>query len=120
MKDPKSGYLKYGNDPAKHQYFSAKDGILFSMKANIHPKTHQATVTCACGNTFTTESTLESIHVEICSACHPFFTGKQKFIDTAGRVERFKERLTKVKLDKLTTQTPVVATAETTETPAEA
>ena len=59
------------------------------MKEKIHPKWFEATVVCACGNKFTTGSTLEKLHVEICSACHPFFTGKQKFVDTEGRVEKF-------------------------------
>jgi len=62
------------------------------MKEGIHPEYKTAVVTCACGNTFTTRSTLESIHVEICSACHPFFTGRQKLVDTAGRVERFRRK----------------------------
>jgi len=60
------------------------------MKKDIHPKYHsQAKVVCACGNTFTTGSTLPEIHTEICSNCHPFYTGKQNLVDTAGRVERF-------------------------------
>lgn len=59
------------------------------MKQGIHPEYKIATVTCACGNTFTTRSLKEEIHVEICSKCHPFFTGKQKIVDTGGRVERF-------------------------------
>ena len=59
------------------------------MKEKIHPKWFEATVVCACGNTFKTGSTAEKLHVEICSACHPFFTGKQKFVDTEGRVEKF-------------------------------
>ncbi len=62
------------------------------MKQGIHPEYKEAVVTCACGNTFTTMSTLESIHVEICSRCHPFFTGRQKLVDTAGRVERFRRK----------------------------
>jgi large subunit ribosomal protein L31 len=62
------------------------------MKADIHPRYVQATVHCACGNTFQTRSTQPDIHVEICSACHPYFTGKQKLVDTAGRVERFRQR----------------------------
>ena len=62
------------------------------MKANIHPKYEEARVTCACGETWTTRSTKKDIHVEICSNCHPFFTGKQKLIDTAGRVERFQKK----------------------------
>jgi large subunit ribosomal protein L31 len=62
------------------------------MKEGIHPEYKTAVVTCACGNTFTTRSTLESIHVEICSRCHPFFTGRQKLVDTAGRVERFRRK----------------------------
>ncbi len=62
------------------------------MKPDIHPKYHRATVSCACGETFETGSTSESLKVEICSKCHPFFTGKQKFVDTGGRVERFKRK----------------------------
>lgn len=61
-----------------------------AMKTGIHPTyTHQAVVTCACGNTFTTGSTLEELKVEVCSNCHPFYTGKQNLVDTAGRVDRF-------------------------------
>jgi len=62
------------------------------MKAKIHPKYHVAKVTCACGNTWFVGSTKEKVNVEICSACHPFFTGKQKLMDTAGRVEKFKRK----------------------------
>lgn len=62
------------------------------MKQGIHPDYKQATVKCACGETFTTGSVREDIRVEICSKCHPFFTGKQKLVDTGGRVDRFKKR----------------------------
>ena len=62
------------------------------MKEGIHPKYQKATVKCACGNTFETGSTKGDIRVEICSNCHPFFTGKQKLVDTGGRVDRFKKR----------------------------
>jgi large subunit ribosomal protein L31 len=62
------------------------------MKQGIHPEYVPATVRCSCGNTFTTRSTKPEIHVEICSACHPFYTGKQKLVDTGGRVERFQRR----------------------------
>lgn len=62
------------------------------MRAAIHPEYKKATVTCACGNTFETGSTKENLRVEICSACHPFFTGKQKFVDAGGRVDRFKKK----------------------------
>jgi large subunit ribosomal protein L31 len=62
------------------------------MKDKIHPKYFQANVVCSCGNTFTTGSTRENLKVELCSKCHPFFTGEQKIVDTAGRVERFKRR----------------------------
>ena len=65
------------------------------MKKDIHPEYHKAKVHCACGAEFETGSTLEEINVEICSQCHPFFTGKQKLIDTAGRVERFKNKYAK-------------------------
>lgn len=59
------------------------------MKKKIHPKYVDCVVTCGCGNSFETRSTREKINVEICSDCHPFYTGKQKFVDTAGRVEKF-------------------------------
>jgi large subunit ribosomal protein L31 len=62
------------------------------MKKEIHPEYHEVMVTCACGNTFPTRSTRKEMRVEICSACHPFFTGKQKLVDSAGRVERFNTR----------------------------
>ena len=62
------------------------------MKNGIHPKYGPCKVTCACGNTFVTSSTRAEIHADICSACHPFFTGKQKFVDTLGRVERFQKK----------------------------
>ncbi len=62
------------------------------MKSGIHPKYQEVTITCACGAKYPTRSTRKSIAVEICSNCHPFFTGKQKLIDTAGRVERFRRK----------------------------
>jgi large subunit ribosomal protein L31 len=65
------------------------------MKTGIHPEYVECTVTCACGNSFVTHSTRNSIKLEICSNCHPFFTGRQKFVDTAGRVERFQKRFAK-------------------------
>ena len=67
------------------------------MKAATHPAYDETRVQCACGNSFATRSTHKGdIHVEICSACHPFFTGKQKLMDTAGRVERFRRKYAKV------------------------
>ena len=62
------------------------------MKPEIHPTLHRVTAVCACGNTFETHSTKDEMSLEICSECHPFFTGKQKLIDSAGRVERFERR----------------------------
>ena len=62
------------------------------MKAKIHPKYVEATVRCACGNTFQVDSTKETLRVDVCSKCHPFFTGEQRIVDTAGRVERFRRR----------------------------
>ena len=65
------------------------------MKKGIHPKYEESTIVCACGNTVHTRSTKKNIHVEICSKCHPFYTGKQKLVDSAGRVERFQKRYAK-------------------------
>ena len=82
------------------------------MKPGIHPDYKNATVTCVCGNTFVTRSTTGNLHVEICSACHPFYTGKQKLVDSAGRVERFNRKYGK--------KTVASAPAEAAPTPAEA
>jgi large subunit ribosomal protein L31 len=66
------------------------------MKPKIHPNYKEINVICSCGNTFKTQSTLgRELHVEVCSACHPFYTGKQKILDTAGRVEKFRQRYSK-------------------------
>jgi large subunit ribosomal protein L31 len=70
------------------------------MKAEIHPKYQQVQVHCACGETFTTGSTRKELRVEICSKCHPFFTGKQKLVDSAGRIDRFKTRYAKKEVPK--------------------
>jgi large subunit ribosomal protein L31 len=71
------------------------------MKPGIHPEYKKATVSCVCGNTFETRSTIGDLKLEICSNCHPFFTGRQKLVDSAGRVERYKQRYAK--------KTPVTA-----------
>jgi large subunit ribosomal protein L31 len=63
-----------------------------SMKAGVHPAYKLTTVTCACGNTFETGSTVENLRVDVCSECHPFFTGKQKMVNAGGRVDRFKKK----------------------------
>lgn len=69
-----------------------------NMKTEIHPKYNtEAKVTCSCGNSFSVGSTIDKIEVEVCSACHPFYTGTEKVIDTAGRVEKFKARMAKAK-----------------------
>ena len=65
------------------------------MKKDLHPEFHEIEVSCACGNSFKTRSTKADMRVEICSSCHPFFTGKQKLVDSAGRVERFQKRYQK-------------------------
>ena len=64
------------------------------MNPDIHPKYHDITVTCSCGNTFQTRSTLhsEQLHLDVCSSCHPFYTGQQKIVDTAGRVDKFRRK----------------------------
>jgi large subunit ribosomal protein L31 len=70
------------------------------MKAGIHPEYKEVEVVCACGTSFRTRSTSPKIHVEICSNCHPFYTGTQKLMDTAGRVERFRQRYGNTKYGK--------------------
>jgi large subunit ribosomal protein L31 len=68
------------------------------MKTKIHPSYAEAHVRCTCGNEFTTRATRDELHVEVCSNCHPFYTGKQKLMDTGGRVERFQRRMAKGRL----------------------
>jgi large subunit ribosomal protein L31 len=70
--------------------------VELDMKQGIHPEYTETTVICACGNRFETMSTVEEVHIEICSVCHPFYTGKQRLVDTAGRVDRFKKKYEKV------------------------
>ena len=65
------------------------------MKTDIHPEYTETPVTCSCGNTFTTRSTADQIRVELCNECHPFYTGRQKLVDSGGRVERYKQRMAK-------------------------
>jgi large subunit ribosomal protein L31 len=77
-----------------HNRFEASGGTT-SMKANIHPKYQETKIRCACGNVIETGSTKDNITIEICSNCHPFFTGKQKLVDTAGRIERFRKKYQK-------------------------
>ena len=76
------------------------------MKDKIHPRYKETTIVCACGEVIQTRSTKENIHVEICSKCHPFFTGKQKLIDSAGRVEKFAKRTALKKQVKAKPATP--------------
>ena len=70
------------------------------MKADIHPKYHDCQVTCGCGNTFQTRATVKELRIEICSNCHPFYSGKQKFVDSAGRVDRFVKKYGKTAAKK--------------------
>ena len=67
------------------------------MKQGIHPEYTETTVTCSCGNTFVTRSVKSDLHVELCNMCHPFYTGKQKLVDTGGRVERFQKKYANVR-----------------------
>ena len=89
------------------------------MKKDIHPKSYKVTIRCACGNSFETTSTTQRIDTDICSACHPFFTGTQKFVDTAGRIEKFQRRYasktkTTAKKAKTTPKTKTIAKKTTT------
>lgn len=88
------------------------------MKTDIHPEYVEAQVVCTCGNTFTTRSTESKISVEICSQCHPFYTGKQKLMDTGGRVERFRRRAAAAQAKAAAKPQAAPAAAET-EAPAE-
>ena len=86
------------------------------MKTDIHPKYGDIQVTCSCGNTFTTRSTVvKPLHVEVCSACHPFYTGKQKVMDTAGRIDKFRQRCA---AKPPTAQVPAAAVAPAAKAPA--
>jgi large subunit ribosomal protein L31 len=90
------------------------------MKKDIHPEYKKTIVTCGCGNTFETKSTTDAINVEICSACHPFYTGKQKLVDTAGRVDKFRMRMEAAANIKAGTKEKKARVAkEVEETPAE-
>jgi large subunit ribosomal protein L31 len=94
--------LAQGNDPRRYPWLSSDAMRLEEeMKKEIHPKYGKTTITCACGNVIETRSTKENIRVEICSKCHPFFTGKQKLVDSAGRVERFQRKFGKDYLEKV-------------------
>jgi large subunit ribosomal protein L31 len=91
------------------------------MKPEIHPKYYETKIHCACGNEIPTRSTVKDLHVEICSACHPFFTGKQKLIDTAGRVEKYRRKYGMAPAAEGTTTAPTAtATATATATQAKA
>ena len=84
------------------------------MKPGIHPKYHEVEARCACGNTFKTRSTKQELHLEICNQCHPFFTGRQKLIDTEGRVERFTKRFGAQSVEGRKAQTKANKAAKTT------
>jgi large subunit ribosomal protein L31 len=84
-----------GLGPAEDRRLAGFQALIVAevtMKSGIHPKYELTTITCACGNVIETRSTVKNIQVEICSSCHPFFTGKQKLVDTAGRIERFNKK----------------------------
>ena len=84
-----STYIKYGS------FYHDRERGEMKMKQGIHPNYVDCTITCACGNVIHTRDTKPEIRVEVCSKCHPFYTGKQKLVDTGGRVERFKRRFAK-------------------------
>jgi large subunit ribosomal protein L31 len=92
------------------------------MKADIHPEYMETRVTCSCGNTFVTRSVKTELHVELCNQCHPFYTGKQKLVDTGGRVERFQKKYAgrtpkTVQPETAAAQQPETAAAQQPETP---
>jgi large subunit ribosomal protein L31 len=81
-----------GSETARYLCFLTETEEEEPVKTGIHPEYGEALVTCACGETWRTRSTKREIHLEICSSCHPYFTGKQKYVDSAGRVERFQKK----------------------------
>ncbi len=85
------------------------------MKAEIHPEYGESVITCACGNSWTTRSTKPEIHLDVCSSCHPFFTGEQRIVDTAGRVERFRRRYANAQQKQPESTDEVAAPVETAE-----
>jgi large subunit ribosomal protein L31 len=90
------------------------------MKEKIHPQLHEVMVHCACGNEFTTRSTKKELRVEVCAACHPYFTGKQKLMDTAGRVEKFNRKWAKKEVAPAAPAAPAEAAEAAPAAPAEA
>lgn len=90
------------------------------MKPNIHPQYVACTIKCSCGSTFVTRATVPEIHLDICSKCHPFYTGKQKLLDTEGRVERFRQKYGKMTARKRTTKKATAAAAPAPPAPAPA
>ncbi len=88
------------------------------MKTDIHPEYMETHVTCSCGNTFTTRSTKPELHVELCNKCHPFYTGKQKLVDTGGRVERFQKKYAQTRAKAEAAAAERASRAETPEAPA--
>lgn len=87
------------------------------MKDKIHPQYQEVKVTCACGNTFVTRSTKKELKVEICSKCHPFFSGKQKYVDTAGRIEKFQRKYTKKKKAESKVEAETASVGSSTDIP---
>lgn len=85
------------------------------MKTGLHPRLFDTAVTCTCGNSFTTRATVERLQLDICSNCHPFFTGTQKLVDTQGQVERFQQRLKKAGRRSTTSPQPAPAADEATD-----
>ena len=85
------------------------------MKSDIHPEYRELTVSCSCGNTFVTKSTADSLHLELCNECHPFFTGRQKLVDSGGRVERFQKRYANTPVKSKKRQKAEAATTDSSE-----
>jgi large subunit ribosomal protein L31 len=85
------------------------------MKSDIHPEYRELTVSCSCGNTFVTKSTADSLHLELCNECHPFFTGRQKLVDSGGRVERFQKRYANTPVKSKKRQKAEATTADSSE-----
>ncbi len=118
---PQNPLTSLSHAPVKAAFRASPDHVVpTTMKENIHPKTSETTITCTCGAVYNTISTVPNLRIGICSACHPYFTGEQRFIDTAGRVDKFAQRYGSTRARRTAPKLEAAAPAPAAEAPAEA